>query len=123
MSIINQYCYIAGLRRDCVYDWNDGQDNKIGRLSNIKEGLISKKNDKQYAQEEAEQILINATTQDDTWKINEISKNVYSVSGYGLGYYENQLSMGEWYYYEDSKTIEARSSASIKLGDVITAKD
>lgn len=54
------------------------------------------------------------------WDIKEISTNVYSVSGYGLGHSDGQLSYGEWYFYESPKIMEPRSSDSKELKDIIT---
>jgi len=72
--------------------------------------------------EEADWLLFRVLSNKNDWDIKEISTNVYSVSGYGLGYSDEQLSYGEWYYYESPKTMEPRSSASKKLKDAITGE-
>lgn len=89
-------------------------------LSETKKIYVNRKTAKLRAQEEANQILSDVLRSRDTWKVTEIDNGIYSISGYGLGY-TDQLSIGEWYYYEFSKTIEPMSPASIKLRDAITA--
>ena len=71
--------------------------------------------------EKAYQILSEVVKTKDAWKVNETDKGIYSVSGYGLGY-TDELSSGEWYYHEFSKTIEPMSPSSAKLRDAILGK-
>lgn len=90
-------------------------------LREIKKIYANRKTIKLKAQQEANQILSDVLQSKDTWKVNERDNGVYSISGYGLGY-TDQLSIGEWYYYESSKTIEPMSAASIRLKDAIIGK-
>lgn len=84
--------------------------------------LISNKNAMIKAKEEAVEMLAAVLDKANDWGITEISSMVYLISGYGLGYNE-QLCLGEWYYYEDSKTVEPKSSSASKLRDMIVAED
>jgi len=90
------------------------------KVSSSKSHFVSSKIAKEEAKEEASQILTDVLKYKDAWKIMEVQEKVYSISGYGLGYTE-QLSVGEWYYYEDPKVIEPKSSASRELMRSITA--
>ena len=92
-------------------------------LGRRKSTLVSKKMAKEDAKELAQNLLNAVLEQQDVWEIRERNKGVYSVIGYGLGYSAEQIVEGEWYYYEDSKTIEPKCPAGIKLRDAITAKD
>ena len=90
-----------------------------GELRMYNSELVDNKDVKIELQQESNRILTEVIGNQDAWEIDEISKGVYSVSGYGLGYTE-QLSFGEWYCYQDSETIEPRSSASVNLKQMIT---
>lgn len=90
-------------------------------LHETKKNYANRKTIKLKAQQEANQILTDVLQSKDTWKVNKRDNGVYSISGYGLGY-TDQLSIGEWYYYEYSKTIEPMSAASIRLKDAIIGK-
>ncbi len=89
-------------------------------LHAYKSAHVNRKTAKLRVQEEANQILSDVFESKDVWKVSEIDNGIYAITGYGLGYTE-QLSIGEWYYYESGKTIEPISPASIKLRDAITA--
>jgi len=86
-----------------------------------KKNYVNRKTVKLKTQQEANQILDGVLQSKDAWEVNEIDNGIYSISGYGLGY-TDQLSIGEWYYYESSKTIEPMSPASIRLKDAIIGK-
>jgi len=55
-------------------------------LSGTKSIYVNRKTAKLRVQEEANQILTDALQSKDSWKVNEIDKGIYSISGYGLGY-------------------------------------
>lgn len=90
-------------------------------LHSRKSSLVLRKTNTLRTKEEANQILTGVLEHKDDWIVVEVSEKVYSVSGYGLGYWE-ELRAGEWYYYEASRTVEPMCEASIKLRDVITGK-
>jgi hypothetical protein len=69
--------------------------------------------------ENIDRTLIDVVEQKDNWQVREVESQVYSISGYGLGYTE-QLIDGEWYYYQAGGVIEPMSSASSRLMDLMT---
>ena len=80
-------------------------------------GVIDILTDKQNASETALNILLQ---QSSNWEVAEVMTGVYQVEGYGLCYYDNQLSAGMWYYYEDGPSIEPRDAGSRELRRVLT---
>ena len=79
----------------------------------------------------ANMLLNNVLNYESDWDIREISTNVYSVSGYGLGYKSTvyrhlsdreYYTYGEWYYYASPDIMEPRSSVSSNLKDAITVE-
>lgn len=81
--------------------------------------LIDRKEIKLELQEETARILAEIVDHEDDWEIEEMSRGVYEVSGYGLGY-TGQLSFGEWYYYEESNSVEPKNQPAIGLRDALT---
>ena len=57
----------------------------------------------------------------DSWEIRDEGNEIYSVSGYGLGY-TDQLTTGKWLYYMGPKTMEPTSPDSNRLKDILTVK-
>ena len=80
--------------------------------------LTSNQNSLTQMKEERAEILVSVIDNSDLWEIKETSSMVYLVHGYGLGY-EDQLVIGEWYYYLDSDSIQPKSSSAEKLKDVL----
>lgn len=83
-----------------------------GELIAVKEAKIEEK-------EVSDSVLSDVIKHVDDWELDEISKGVYEVGGYGLGY-TGQLSIGEWFYYEESNSIEPKTQSAISLRDVLT---
>jgi hypothetical protein len=83
--------------------------------------LLDRKEAKLELQDESASIFAEIVGYEDDWEIEEMSSGVYEVSGYGLGY-TDQLSFGEWYYYEESKSIEPKSQPASSLRDALTGK-
>jgi hypothetical protein len=90
----------------------------LGELEAYQEELSDNKAAEQELQEEAAGVLADVVSHEGDWETEEISEGVYKVSGYGLGY-TGQLSLGEWYYYEESDSIEPKSQAAIGLRDAL----
>jgi len=95
-------------------------DTIIDSLAKEKSRLIARRTDKSNAKEKSIQVLDDALDNKDLWEIEEVSEKVYLVKGYGLGYGE-QLVAGNWYYYEETESLEPRDSASVRLRDILTA--
>jgi hypothetical protein len=74
------------------------------------------------AKEQATQVLSDMLKQKNTWEIEQPAEKTYSISGYGLGYFEDGFGTGRWHYYEDEGRIEPQSSASTELQDILTVK-
>ncbi len=91
----------------------------LEELSRYRSELVASKEAKLEQKEASDKLLSDVIGTKDAWEIEEISKGVYEIIGYGLGY-TDQLSFGEWYYYEESKAIEPRFQAAISLRDAIT---
>ena len=95
-------------------------DTVIDNLAKEESRLIANRTDKSNAKEKSIQVLDDALDNKDLWEIEEVSEKVYLVKGYGLGYGE-QLVAGNWYYYEETESLEPRDSASVRLRDILTA--
>lgn len=91
----------------------------LEELRRYRSELVASKEAKLEHKGASEQLLSEVIAHKDGWKIEEISKGVYKVSGYGLGY-TGQLSLGEWYHFEESRSIEPKTQAAISLRDAIT---
>lgn len=95
-------------------------DTVIDNLAKEKSRLVAEQTDISNAKEKSIQVLNDVLDSKDLWEIEEVSKKVYLIRGYGLGYGED-LAMGNWYYYEETESLEPRDSASSMLKDVLTA--
>lgn len=97
-------------------------DAGIDMLSDGKSRLIAKRTEKFNAKEKSIQVLNDTLDCKHIWEIEEVSETVYLAKGYGLGYGEEEhLALGNWYYDLESESLEPRDSASIRLGDILTA--
>jgi len=97
-------------------------DTVIDILAKGKSSLIAEQVDIADTKEKSIRVLNDALDNKDIWEIEEVSEKVYLVKGYGLGYGE-QLATGNWYYYEETESLEPVDSASARLRDVLTAVD
>lgn len=51
-----------------------------------------------------------------TWQLRQVQKNIYLVSGYGLGFCGSAgLCLGEWYYYVDENRFQPSSETARAL--------
>jgi hypothetical protein len=73
------------------------------------------------AAEKASTVLNDMLQYADSWEIRDEGNEIYSVSGYGLGY-TDQLTTGKWLYYLGPKNMEPKSPDSTRLKDILTAK-
>ena len=94
----------------------------LGELQPLYSGLVSNQSALTQMKEECAEILASVLDNSDTWEIEETSSMVYLVHGYGLGY-EDQLVIGEWYYYLDSDSIQPKSPSAEKLKDVLVFEE
>jgi hypothetical protein len=92
------------------------------RLAVEKSPYVREKTAKLEATEKANAVLNDMLQYADSWEIREESNEIYSVSGYGLGYTDH-LTAGNWLYYLGPKTMEPKSPDSARLKDILTAKD
>lgn len=90
----------------------------LGELGMNHGELINRKEIKLQLQSESARILAEIVDHEDDWEIVKMSNGVYEVSGYGLGY-TDQPSFGEWYYYEESNSIEPKDQPAIGLRDAL----
>lgn len=90
-------------------------------LNTTKSALIDKRNIELTKKENVNQLLVDVLEHQDEWQVHKIDNDIYSVSGYGLGYTQ-QLIDGEWYYYQNASIIEPVSSQSTKLRDALTGE-
>lgn len=86
-----------------------------------KSAYVREKTAKLEAVEKANTVLNDMLQYADSWEIREEGNEIYSISGYGLGY-TDQLTTGKWLYYMDPNTMEPKSPPSIKLKNILTAK-
>jgi hypothetical protein len=91
------------------------------RLSVEKSTYTRQKTAKLEAEAKATQILGEMLQYADSWEISDEGNEIYSISGYGLGY-TNHLTTGKWLYYMGPNTMEPKSPDSIRLKDIIAAK-
>jgi len=73
------------------------------------------------AVEKANTVLNDMLQYADSWEIREEGNEIYSISGYGLGY-TDQLTTGKWLYYLGLKNMEPKSPDSTRLKNILTAK-
>jgi hypothetical protein len=91
------------------------------RLAVEKSPYVRERTAKLEAAEKASTVLNEMLQYADSWEIREEGNQIYSISGYGLGY-TDQLTTGEWLYYMGPQTMEPQSPNSIKLKNILTAK-
>ena len=116
--------------------WNTFQDITImDKASEVKDSVegferslavekspyVRGKTAKLEAVEKANTILNDMPQHSDSWEIREEGDEIYSISGYGLGY-TDQLTTGKWLYYLGPETMEPKSPDSTRLKDILTAK-
>lgn len=71
--------------------------------------------------------LIKSTSQGalneaDKWRISKLDKITYQFVGPGLGWDNNSLTRGEWYYYTDSKKLAPVGAAAQSLENLLRNK-
>jgi hypothetical protein len=92
-----------------------------GRLAVEKSPYVREKTAKFKAAEQASAVLNDMLQYTDSWEITDGGNEIYSISGYGLGYTDH-LTAGNWLYYLGPKIMEPKSPDSARLKDIITAK-
>jgi len=128
-----QYHYSQDFQDDVL--WNIFQDIIVmDKASGVKDTIevfeehlavekspyIRQKTAKLKAAEESDTLLNDMLQYTDSWEIREEGNEIYSISGYGLGY-TDQLTTGKWLYYMGPKTMEPQSPDSNRLKNILTA--